>query len=165
MSSLGNMSSLGKKFKPNLTPQKMFEMGSFGGTYWRPIKSSITGKNYKNLHKKYSWSKNIPENKLSSTTYDKMINTHKVKVGTSLEFWEGKRWITKYNPYGWVHWYCDFYIGKRCSDDNWQIKRWIKTAGKNSRFRRALINLIYKKNTLFDDFLHLLTFQTPICNY
>ena len=39
--------SLHKQFKPNLTPKKMFEMGSFGGTYWRPIYSSITNKKYK----------------------------------------------------------------------------------------------------------------------
>ena len=24
-------------FKPNLTPKQMFQLGSFGGTYWRPI--------------------------------------------------------------------------------------------------------------------------------
>ena len=29
--------SIYKDFKPNLTPKKMFELGSFGGTYWRPI--------------------------------------------------------------------------------------------------------------------------------
>ena len=28
-------------FKPNLTPRQMFTMGSFGGTYWRPIKSKF----------------------------------------------------------------------------------------------------------------------------
>ena len=28
----------------------MFELGSFGGTYWRPIYSSITNKNYKDQH-------------------------------------------------------------------------------------------------------------------
>ena len=38
------------EFTPNLTPQQMFKKGSFGGTYWRPIKSSITGKKYKNKH-------------------------------------------------------------------------------------------------------------------
>ena len=36
-------------FKPNLTPQEIFELGSFGGTYWRPIYSSITKKKYKNI--------------------------------------------------------------------------------------------------------------------
>jgi len=28
-------------------------MGVFGGTYWRPIYSEVTGKKYKNEHKKY----------------------------------------------------------------------------------------------------------------
>ena len=31
-------------FKPNLTPRQIFTLGSFGGTYWRPIYSSITKK-------------------------------------------------------------------------------------------------------------------------
>ena len=35
-------------FTPNLTPSEIFMFGSFGGTYWRPIHSSITGKNYQN---------------------------------------------------------------------------------------------------------------------
>ena len=81
-----------------------------------------------------------------------MINKYNVKVGTTLEFWEQKDWITKYHPYGWVQWYCDFYMGKRCSDDERQINRWIRTAGPNSRFRRALINLIKKKKTTYNDF-------------
>ena len=38
------------RFKPNLSPKEIFHLGSFGGTYWRPIKSSITGKSYKNIH-------------------------------------------------------------------------------------------------------------------
>ena len=59
-------------FTPNLTPKEMFELGSFGGTYWRPIYSSITDKNYKNVHKKYpkDWWKNIPEDHLSSSVCD-----------------------------------------------------------------------------------------------
>ena len=31
-----------KDFKPNLSPRQMFKLGSFGGTYWRPIYSNIT---------------------------------------------------------------------------------------------------------------------------
>lgn len=38
------------EFTPNLTPKQMFKSGVFGGTYWRPIKSSITKKTYKNPH-------------------------------------------------------------------------------------------------------------------
>ena len=41
------------EFKPNLTPHEIFAMGSFGGTYWRPIYSSITKKYYKNIHLHY----------------------------------------------------------------------------------------------------------------
>ena len=39
-------------FKPNVSPRDIFKKGSFGGTYWRPIYSSITNRNYKNQHKK-----------------------------------------------------------------------------------------------------------------
>ena len=134
------------EFKPNLTPKEMFQLGSFGGTYWRPIYSSVTNKSYSNVHKKYpeSWWENIEDRYLTLDwdEYDKNINKYKVKVGTTLEFWEEKDWISKHHPYGWVQWYCDFYLGKRSPDDERQIKRWIQTAGPKSRFRLALINEI-----------------------
>ena len=143
------------EFQPNLKPRDIFLNGSFGGTYWRPIYSSVTNKKYNNIHKKYpkSWWNGIPDSwlTLSWDKYDKSINKYNVKVGTTLEFWEEKDWISKYHPYGWVHWYCDFYNGKRCPDDERQINRWIRTAGPNSRFRRRLINLIKKKKAKFDD--------------
>lgn len=141
-------------FKPNLTPKEIFELGSFGGTYWRPIHSSVTGKSYKNKHKKYNWSHTIPDNKLTVDwdNYDKNINNYKVKVGTTLEFWEQQNWITKHHPYGWVQWYCDFYEGARGEDDERQISRWIKTAGPNSRFRKQLINIIHKKKGKYNDY-------------
>lgn len=143
-------------FTPNLTPQEIFEMGSFGGTYWRPIYSSILKKEFKDQHKKYpkSWWKNISENWLSTPweDYDKSINKYKVKVGTTLEFWEEKKWINETHPYGWTQWYCDFYSGKRSDDDERQIKRWMNTAGPKSRFRRNLINQIHKKKTKYDDY-------------
>ncbi|KAJ3426434.1 hypothetical protein M0812_28890 [Anaeramoeba flamelloides] len=143
-------------FRPNLTPHEIFSMGSFGGTYWRPISSSVTEKQYRNQYKKYptTWWKGIPKENLVTPwdDYNKNVNKYKVKVGTTLEFWESKGWITKYHPYGWVQWYCDFYSGKRGPDDQRQMKRWIRTAGPNSRFRKALINLIKKKKSKWDDF-------------
>ena len=33
-----------KQFKPNRSPKRVFQMGAFGGTYFRPIYSSVTGK-------------------------------------------------------------------------------------------------------------------------
>ena len=144
------------KFRPNLTPQQIFKLGSFGGTYWRPIYSTVTERDYKNKHKKYpkSWWKNIPEDHFTRDweDYDKSINKYNVKVGTTLEFWQEKNWITKNHPYGWVQWYCDFYNGKRSEDDEWQISRWIKTGGPNSRFKKQLINMLKKKRKKYNDF-------------
>ena len=145
-----------EEFRPNLSPKEIFKMGSFGGTYWRPIYSSVTKRNYKNIHKKYpeSWWKSIPETWLMSDweNYDKTINKYNIKVGTTLEFWESKHWITKRHVYGWMHWYCDFYLGKRCPDDEWQINRWKKTAGPNSRFRIWLVHQIVEKKSTYNDF-------------
>ena len=81
------------EFRPNLSPREMFELGSFGGTYWRPIYSSVTGKDYKNQHKKYpkTWWKGIPDSWLVTEwdDYDKNINKYGVKVEPHLSF--GKR--------------------------------------------------------------------------
>ena len=144
------------EFRPNLTPREIFKLGSFGGTYWRPIYSNVAKHSLKDQHKNYpaSWWKGIPENKLTVEwcKYDKTINKYGVKVGTTLDYWELKDWINESNPYGWVQWYCDFYSGKRGSDDERQIKRWLQTAGANSRFRVRLMKMIVEKNSKCDDF-------------
>lgn len=140
------------EFRPNLSPKEMFRLGSFGGTYWRPIYSRVTKQQYKNVHKKYKdWWIGIPESHLSSSDYDIKKNKYKCKVGTTLDFWEGKNWITKYNPYGWVHWYCDFCKGRRCPDDERQIKRWLALAGPKGRFMRFLVTQILKKRGKYND--------------
>lgn len=140
-------------FTPNLSPHDIFKLGSFGGTYFRSIYSSVTKKEYNNIHLNY-WFKDIPDDWLIRpwNEYNKNINKYKVKVGTTLEYWESKNWISELHPYGWVHWYCDFFMGKRCADDERQIKRWLQTAGPNSRFRVRLVNMIKAKNSTFDDY-------------
>jgi hypothetical protein len=139
-------------FTPNLSPQKVFELGSFGGTYWRPIYSKTNKRNYKNVHRKYkSWWKNVPEKNLSSPDYDVNKNKYKVKVGLSLEYWEEKKWMHPRNPYGWMHWYCDFYNGKRGEDDKRQIERWKGLAGPRGRFMRFLVTKILQKNANYND--------------
>lgn len=142
------------EFRPNLTPLQVIKKGAFGGTYFRPIKSSVVNKNLKNIHKEYSFFDKVSENILTRPwkDYDSKINKYSVKVGTTLEFWESSGWISSYHPYGWFHWYCDFYSGKRCPDDERQIKRWLNTAGPSSRFRRNLINQIKRKESTYDDF-------------
>ena len=143
------------EFRPNLSPREMFKMGSFGGTYWRPIYSSVVNKDLKNIHKKYpkSWWQGISDDWLTKPwdEYNTAINKYGVKVGTTLKFWESKDWITKYHPYGWVHWYCDFFMGKRSPDDERQIDRWLGLAGPNGRFRKWLVTEIVKKNGTYKD--------------
>jgi hypothetical protein len=136
-----------KDFKPNLTPRQMFKMGSFGGTYWRPIKSKFHNTTLKNKHKKYSFLKDIPDKLMTKPfeEYDKKLNKYNKKVGTTLKFWESKGWMKESHPYGWVQWYCDYYSGKRSADDERQIKRWKQLAGPNGRFRKWLITMIMKK--------------------
>ena len=72
-----------------------------------------------------------------------------LECGTTLEAWESSGWITKYDPYGWFQWYCRFYCGRRCADDERQINRWINYASeKGGRWRRRLIGLCNKKDQL-----------------
>ena len=141
-------------FKPNLTPKEIFELGSFGGTYWRPIYSTVNKKEYKDRHKKFAkWWKNIPDEHLTKSfdEYDKSINKYKVQVGTTLEYWQEKGWINGQDPYGWVEWYCHFYNGRRTDDDERQVSRWKGIASENGRFRKRLINMIKNKKAKYDD--------------
>ena len=146
-----------KQFKPNKTPKQVFKMGAFGGTYFRPIYSSITGENYtpkqamKGLPK--DWFKGLDIDRMvTSSKYDKKVNKYKVKCGSSLEAWESSGWIHKQDPYGWFQWFCKYSTGRRTDDDERQIGRWLKLAGPNGRFRRTLMNKIIKENTTYDDF-------------
>jgi hypothetical protein len=144
------------EFKPNVVPKDVFKKGAFGGTYFRPIYSSITDKNYtgKGVISEYpkTWFTGLDiDNVVISETYDKKVNKYGVKCGSSLESWEKSGWIVKEDPYGWFQWYCRFYRGRRMYDDERQIDRWAKLAGPNGRFRRRLMNEIIKKNKKYDD--------------
>ena len=155
-------------FRPNLSPIEIIQMGSFGGGYFRDIQSSICLDKNKNKKKfkssevisefPKSWWKGIDiPNMLTSSVYNKNVNKYGVKCGTSLEFWESKGWITKYDCYGWFQWYCRFFNGRRLPragkggedkgkiEDERQIKRWQGVCGEKGRFRNWLINDIYKK--------------------
>jgi len=130
------------EFRPNLTPREIFKLGSFGGTYWRPIHSGVTKRKYANQHLEFpkSWWVGIPKEDLVSpfADYDVSRNKYGVRVGASLDYWETHGWIKPQDPYGWVQWYCRFYAGRRSPDDARQISRWAKLAGENGRFRLSL---------------------------
>tara|TARA_B110001469_G_C9641605_1_gene322796 strand:+ start:1886 stop:2620 length:735 start_codon:yes stop_codon:yes gene_type:complete len=143
------------EFTPNLTPKEILQMGSFGGTYFRPLYSTITHKNYENVHTEFpnNWYKNLDITKyLTSNVCYPKINTYKVSAGSSLKAWEDSNWIRAQDPYGWFQWYCRFYVGRRSPDDERQISRWLNYASeKRGRFRRNLITKCIKQNKTYDD--------------
>lgn len=136
-----------KEFHPNRTPEEVLRSGAFGGTYFRPIVSSVTNVRYSakevlNDTVQPGWIKGLSSNMLSSNTYNIQVNKYKAKCGGSLGMWESSGWISDVDPYGWFQWYCRFYSGRRCSDDIRQIGRWKGLAGERGRFRSQLCNKI-----------------------
>ncbi|EDO46670.1 predicted protein, partial [Nematostella vectensis] len=141
-------------FKPNLTPKEVMQAGSFGGTYFRPISSAITGERYSGVWKEFpsDWFEGLTiGTQVASSKYNKDVNTYKVKCGGSLEMWESSGWINKQDPYGWFQWYCRFYLGRRTDDDERQIGRWCRCAGVKGRWRNNLITKIVKNGCGYDN--------------
>ena len=141
-----------KEFRPNMTPQEVLQAGSFGGTYFRPIKSSVTGLKYNKMWNELpqNWLEGLNINKMvSSSSYDENVNTYKVKCGGSLEMWETSGWIKEVDPYGWFMWYCRFYLGRRNEDDERQISRWKNCAGPKGRWKNNLIGKIARAGAVF----------------
>ena len=141
------------EFQPRLLPREIFEAGAFGGAYFRPIKSGVTGKSYTNAADEFAEHfKGIPKEKISSKTADVSRNKYGVKAGQTLDAWEEKNWIKAQDPYGWIHWYCRFCInGRRSEDDARQVQRWLNYTGPKGRWRRNLVNKIKAAETSYDD--------------
>mmetsp|Transcript_3243 Transcript_3243/g.7642 ORF Transcript_3243/g.7642 Transcript_3243/m.7642 type:complete len:253 (+) Transcript_3243:38-796(+) len=144
------------EFLPNLTPAQILQSGSFGGTYFRPIDSGTTGEREEEAWKEFpaAWFKglDIPTQVTRSwSSYDVHVNKYGVKCGGTLDMWESSGWISAIDPYGWFHWYCRFFLGRRSTDDDRQIARWSGVASAKGRFRNQLIRKCVKARTTFDD--------------
>lgn len=143
-------------FKPNLTPKEVLQAGSFGGTYFRPIYSSVTGQKYSSdVYKEFpsEWFEGLNiKSQVTSSVYRNEVNTYKVKCGGSLEMWESSGWINKQDPYGWFQWYCRFYLGRRTEDDRRQVDRWKNCTGDKGRWRNNLISKCVRSGCAYDNF-------------
>jgi len=100
------------RFKPDLTPKQMLEMGVFGGKYMTDCQNEFP-KNW------------FTKAKLCHEFHDPKINFFGLNASQSLTIWQKKGWINSNDPRGWFQWYCRYYLGRRDEDDDRQIKRWI----------------------------------------
>lgn len=98
-------------FLPELTPKEMLEIGVFGGKYMTDCRDEFPA----------DWFANA---KLSLARREPSLNFFGVNASKSLAYWREKGWIHPEDPRGWFQWYCRYYMGRRCSDDERQIKRW-----------------------------------------
>jgi hypothetical protein len=101
--------------------------------------------------------------KLSPERYDAKLNFFGVRASQPLAVWRKKGWIYEEDPRGWFQWYCRYYLGRRCLDDDRQIRRWrqiarhvaqVKTACEprdltcRPRQRQALLHWAYDSRKL-----------------
>jgi len=98
-------------FQPELTPREMLELGVFGGKYMTDCQDEFPR----------NWFSNA---KLSPGRSDPAINYFGVAASQPLTEWRRKGWIWDDDPRGWFQWYCRYYLGRRCEDDERQVKRW-----------------------------------------
>jgi len=101
------------RFKPQLSPKQMLELGIFGGKYMTDCREEFPK----------DWFVNA---KLSPHKSDPKLNYFGVSASQPLKVWQKKGWIYPEDPRGWFQWYCRYYMGRRIfSEDERQIKRWL----------------------------------------
>lgn len=99
-------------FQPELTPKEMLELGVFGGKYMTDCTEEFPSEWFDNA-------------RLCPERHDPELNFFAVNASQPLSEWRSKGWIYEEDPRGWFQWYCRYYMGRRCPDDDRQIKRWI----------------------------------------
>ncbi len=100
-----------EEFRPELTPKQMLALGVFGGKYMTDCTREFPKVWYAKA-------------KLSRERRDPRLNYFGVNASLPLKEWQRKGWIYHEDPRGWFQWYCRYYMGRRCPDDERQIGRW-----------------------------------------
>ncbi len=99
------------EFQPELTPKQMLELGVFGGKYMTDCAAEFPDDWFENARL-------CPERRTPE------LNCFGVNASQPLRVWREKGWIYHEDPRGWFQWYCRYYQGRRCPDDERQIRRW-----------------------------------------
>ena len=103
------------RFKRDLTPKQMLELGVFGGVYMRDCSNEFPE----------DWFTEAKFAPRDTHTHSASLNYFGMNASQPLSVWKKKGWIYKDDPRGWFQWYCRYYMGRRIPDeDARQIKRW-----------------------------------------
>ena len=100
----------GDGFWPELTPKQMLSLGVFGGKYMTDCAAEFPAEWFSGA-------------KLCRELHDPALNCFGILASQPLTVWRHKGWLYKEDPRGWFQWYCRYYMGRRCDDDERQIKR------------------------------------------
>lgn len=111
-------------FRPELTPRQMLTMGVFGGKYMTDCQAEFPA----------VW---FARARLCHDFHDPALNFFGVNASQSLATWREKGWIFEEDPRGWFQWYCRYYLGRRCVDDERQIGRWRAARRHAAQLRNA----------------------------
>ena len=98
-------------FRPELTPKQMLELGVFGGRYMTDCRAEFPE----------DW---FAKAKLCPERHDAKLNLFGINASQPLSVWRKKGWLYEEDPRGWFQWYCRYYLGRRSSDNERQIRRW-----------------------------------------
>lgn len=112
------------RFRPELKPADLLQLGVFGGKYMTDCAAEFPA----------SWFKRA---KLSPERRDPALNYFGINASQPLAVWRRKRWIYHEDPRGWFQWYCRYYRGRRCLDDERQIRRWRQMARHVAQVRQG----------------------------
>ncbi|MGH0161698.1 UNVERIFIED_CONTAM: hypothetical protein FKN15_041401 [Acipenser sinensis] len=137
-------------FLPNMTPKEVLQAGSFGGTYFRPIHSSITKEKYNGV-----W-KELPADWLDAgfallysvicsvlvfpCRFCSLVLCDLLSAGVSVQV-----------LLSLLVFPCRFYQGRRTVDDSRQVGRWERCAGVKGRWRNNLITKVVRSGCGFDN--------------
>ncbi|CAI5758128.1 unnamed protein product [Candida verbasci] len=102
-------------FEPHLTPEEMLKEGVFEGKYLNDCEEELPKE----------WFENSKDKRVKIGDKPNVaLNRFKIKSRQSLVIWRENSWIMGNDPRGWFQWYCRYWLGRRCDDDQFQKKRW-----------------------------------------
>jgi len=119
------------RFCPDYQPQQMVLMGVFGDAYFG---GKLGAERLALLPRRWWFTKSGVFYTNMRGRQCKEINYHGRPASLKRDWWLDKGLIVDIDPLGWFEWYCHYFLGRRVSQyDDWQIDRWLRFRGRQTR--------------------------------